>query len=241
MSDDSTSNLNFLNLLQEFGAFGEFARFARRAWSWPLSRRAGRQRAIMLIPGFLAGDVTLYPFADWLRSRGHTVFFSGILANSDCPRRAVDRLHGLLLEQSARYDEKLVLIGHSLGGVYARELARRLPQCVDQVILLAAPIREPMRHANPYVKLVGIMTRHIRETSRGCHGDLETICGVNGDEPPPGIPETIIYSKSDGVVDWNGCVESGPDVALHEVQSTHCGLPYNPDTMRIIRERIEED
>ena len=58
-------------------------------------------------------------------------------------------------------------------------------------------------------------------------------------EPPPGVPETLIYSKSDGVVDWMSCIESGPDVEAIEVQSTHCGLPYNLDAMRIIRERLE--
>lgn len=241
MVDTSSTNLNFLNLLREFGAVGELARFARRVWTWPFSQRAERQRAILLIPGFMAGDVTLYPFADWLRSRGHQVFFSGILANTDCPRRAIERLEGILLEQSARFDERLVVIGHSLGGIYARELARRQPNCVEQVILLGAPIREPLRHANPYVKMLGLLTRHIRETSRGCRGDLATICGVHSFAPPPGVAETIIYSKSDGVVNWVGCLESGPDVSAFEVHSTHCGLPYNLDTMRIIQERIEEE
>jgi serine aminopeptidase S33 family len=241
MIDTDSTNLNFLNLLREFGAVGELARFARRMWTWPLDRRAARQRAILLIPGFIVGDVTLYPFADWLRSRGHQVFFSGILANTDCPRRAIQRLEGILLEQRARYEEKLVVIGHSLGGIYARELARRHPECVDQVILLGAPINDPLRNANPYVKMLGLMTRHIREASRGCHGDVATICGVHSLAPPPGVAETIVFSKSDGVVNWVGCLESGPDVTAFEVDSTHCGLPYNLDTMRIIQERIEED
>src|SRR5579859_6168855 len=134
MSDTGTTDLNFLNLLREFGAVGEFARFARRVWTWPFSRRTQRPQAILLIPGFLAGDVTLYPFANWLRSRGHQVFFSGILANADCPRRAMDRLAGILQAQYDRHGEKLIVIGHSLGGIYARELARRMPQCVEQTI-----------------------------------------------------------------------------------------------------------
>jgi hypothetical protein len=234
-----TSNLNFFNILREFRAVGEFARFANRAWAWPFTPRAARPRHILLIPGFLAGDVTLYPFADWLRSRGHNVFFSGILANTDCPRSAIERLSGILQERSDRAGEKMVVIGHSLGGIYARELARRLPQYVDHVVLLGAPIRDPFKNSNPYVKMLAVLTRRIHESGRGCSGDLATICGVNHFDPPPGIPETIVYTKSDGVVDWMSCIEDGPDVAAFEVDSTHCGIPYNLDTMRIIGDRIE--
>ena len=234
-----TSSLNFLNILQEFRVVGEFARFANRAWSWPFTPRATHRRSILLIPGFMAGDVSLYPFADWLRSRGHSVFFSGLLANTDCPRNAIERLSGILRSRSLHAEEKIVVIGHSLGGIYARELARRMPEYVDQVVLLAAPIRDPLTNSNPYVKMLATLTRRIHESRRGCSGDLSTICGVNNFDPPPGIPETIVFTRSDGVVDWKGCIETGPDVVAFEVDSTHCGLPYNPDTMRIITERIE--
>src|SRR5215467_5824500 len=124
-----TTDLSFINLLQEFRAVGEFAKFAGHAWTWRLGGRPAKSRSILLIPGFLAGDVTLYPFANWLRSRGHQVFFSGILANAGCPRRVVDRLGTIVLERYARAGEKLIVIGHSLGGIYARELGRRLPEC----------------------------------------------------------------------------------------------------------------
>src|SRR5260370_41667823 len=121
----STSSLNFFDLIHEFKAVGEFAKFAGSAWAWRLAGRTRHPRPILLIPGFLAGDVTLYPFANWLRSQGHRVYFSGIVANVDCPRRAVDRLCRILDDLYVRYDEKVVVIGHSLGGVYARALARR--------------------------------------------------------------------------------------------------------------------
>jgi triacylglycerol lipase len=240
MREPETTDLNFINLLQEFRAVGEFAKFAGHAWTWRLgSNRAAKSRSILLIPGFLAGDATLYPFANWLRSRGHQVFFSGILANTDCPRRVVDRLANIVLERYARAGEKLVVIGHSLGGIYARELARRLPECIEQVILLGSPIKDPHKHSNPYLKMLALLTRHINEIGHDCADQLATICGVHGAEAPQ-IPETLIYSKSDGVVDWASCIEDGPEVKAFEVESTHCGLPYNLDTLRIVRRRIEE-
>jgi triacylglycerol lipase len=240
MREPETTHLNFINLLQEFRAVGEFAKFAGHAWSWRWNSRAVRSRPILLIPGFLAGDATLYPFANWLRARGHEVFFSGILANADCPRRVIDRLANIVTERYTRAGEKLVVIGHSLGGIYARELGRRLPGCIEQVILLGSPIKDPHKHSNPYIKMLALLTRRLQETGHGCNGELATICGVHVCEAPQ-IPETIIYSKSDGIVDWGSCIEDGPNVKSFEVDSTHCGLPYNLDTLRIVRARIEEN
>jgi triacylglycerol lipase len=237
---DGTGGLNFINLVQEFRAFGEFARFVRQSWTWHLSAQAERPRSILLIPGFMAGDSTLYPFADWLRSRGHQVFFSGILANADCPRRAVQRLTDLLRQLGEHSEQKLVVIGHSLGGIYARELARRLPQYVDQIILLGSPIRGPLTNSNPFVRMFAVFVRNVHESRSGCRGELADVCGVHSLDPPP-VPETLIYTKRDGVVDWLSCVESGPDVSAFEVHSTHCGLPYSLDTLRIVRERLERD
>jgi pimeloyl-ACP methyl ester carboxylesterase len=162
-----STSLNFLDLFQEFRAVGEFARFAGNAWTWRMNPRARLPRAILLIPGFMAGDATLYPFANWLRSRGHQVHFSGILANADCPKRAMARLERILQDLFDRYDEKLVVIGHSLCGIYARELARRMPECVDQAVLLGSPIRNPAAHANPLVKMLATLTMRMQETARG--------------------------------------------------------------------------
>jgi pimeloyl-ACP methyl ester carboxylesterase len=240
MSNNNGGNgPSILDLFQEFRVVREVATFAQRAWTWPVARSSERSKSILLIPGFMAGDATLYPFANWLRTRGHQVFFSGMLANTDCPRRAVDRLSGILKDLAAKTGGKIVIIGHSLGGIYARELSRRHLDLVDQVILMGAPVRDPRKHANPFVKMLATLTFNMHESGCHCPGDISTVCGINGDTPPPGIHETIIYSKSDGVVDWASCIETGPEVEAVEVHSTHIGIPYNLDTLRIIRERIE--
>lgn len=233
------NGLNLISLFQEFKVVGEFVKFANRHWLEEADQKPSHSSAILLIPGFLAGDATLYPFGNWLRSRGHRVYFSGILANSDCPRRAIDRLSRILGELHERYGSRLVVIGHSLGGVYARELARRHPEKVEQTILLGSPIHEPHRGSNPYVKMLALWTIHLHETVRGCSGDLATICGVHHEAPPQDVPETIIFSKSDGVVDWRSCVEAAPNVRVFEVDSTHIGLPYNLDTLRIVKATLE--
>ncbi len=83
---------------------------------------------VLLIPGFMAGDASLYPLAMALRGMGHRVFFAGIWVNVDCPRETIGRL-SRVLEGAFRSDHrKVVVVGHSLGGIYARELARRFPR-----------------------------------------------------------------------------------------------------------------
>jgi len=231
-----SNNLSFLNLIQEFKAIGEFATFANTAWTWRLAPRTQRPQAILLIPGFMAGDVTLYPFANWLRSQ---VFFSGILANTDCPRRAVNRLENILQAQFDRHGEKIVVIGHSLGGIYARELARRMPQCVEQTILMGSPVQGPGQHSHPFVKMLATLTMKVHEKTKGCTCQMENICGVHSDTLPPDVPESLIFSKSDGIVNWMSCVESGPNVQAFEVDSTHMGLPYNLDTLRVVHRLLE--
>jgi len=234
-----SNNLSFLNLIQEFKAISEFATFANTAWSWRLAPRTQRPQAILLIPGFMAGDVTLYPFANWLRSKGHQVFFSGLLANADCPRRALQRLEGILQTQFDRHREKIVVIGHSLGGIYARELARRMPQCIEQTILLGSPVQSPGLHSHPFVKMLASLTMRVHEGTRGCACQMDNICGVHSDTPPPDVPESLIFSKSDGIVNWISCVESGPNVQAFEVDSTHMGLPYSLDTLRVVHHLLE--
>jgi triacylglycerol lipase len=235
----SDNSLSFFSLIGELCAFGEFARFVGDGWTSPLIPRTQRSRAILLIPGFLAGDVTLYPFANWLRSRGHKVYFSGILANIDCPRQTIRRLSRILQNSFDRFGEKLFIIGHSLGGVYARELARLKPECVAQTILLGAPIQRPDQHSNPFVKMLASFGMGVHQSARGCVCEFGNICGINAASPPPDVPEAIIFSKSDSVVDWRGCVEFAPSVRSFEVNSTHIGLPYNLETLRLLHFLIE--
>ena len=55
---------------------------------------------------------------------------------------------------------------------------------------------------------------------------------------PPRVPETIIYSKTDGVVQWQNCVESGAHVEAIAVASSHCGIPFHSETLAIILDRL---
>lgn len=193
------------------------------------------RRGVLLIPGFLSGDYSLGPLAGGLEALGYRVFFSGIWYNVDCPDHTLPRLEKALLKAYTETHQRVVLIGHSLGGLYARELACRFPNLVARAILLGSPVKDPYKSPNR-VLLPVFAWWH-----RRCAGGSIGSPGAEGSEPslnPPAVPETLIYSKSDGVVHWQNCIESGPAVEAIEVSSSHCGLPYRPEVFEIIVERL---
>ena len=97
---------------------------------------------------------------------------------------------------------------------------------------MGSPIHEPHNHSNPFVKMLASLTQRITGANCNCPGYLPDVCGINQVGPPPGIRETLIYSKSDGVVDWESCIEVGPTIKALEVKSTHMGIPYSLDTLK---------
>ncbi|HKD68016.1 MAG TPA: alpha/beta hydrolase [Candidatus Binataceae bacterium] len=197
---------------------------------------------IMMIPGFMAGDASLYPLATGLRGMGHRVFFAGIWSNVDCPRQTMERLARAL--ENAFYSDgrKLVLLGHSLGGIYARELARRLPEMVERTILLASAIREPLDNSNPFVRMWFMATRRSHHEGGSCHDHLRSLCGAHRPEPASReIAQTIIYSRNDAVVDWRSCIETGPNIEAIEVRAGHNSMPFSPEVFAIVAERARRN
>ncbi|HXW83463.1 MAG TPA: alpha/beta fold hydrolase, partial [Candidatus Binataceae bacterium] len=169
------------------------------AHKWPHAE-PGKGQTVLLIPGFMAGDVTLAPLANFLRYLGHRPVTSGIWSNSSCPRELLVILVKRLEVVTARFGAPTVIIGHSLGGIYARELAHRAPQMVSRVITLGAPITRPRDHANHAIQAVANSLAALRGRAKGCLSE-NCSCGLRlADEAPRDIPSTSIYSKTDGIV-----------------------------------------
>ncbi len=206
---------------------------------WPHAE-PGRGRTVMLIPGFMAGDVTLLLLANFLRRLGHRAVFGGIWSNSKCPRATLDELASRLVEVYDRAGEPVAIVGHSLGGLYARELAHRLPAEVDRVITLGAPLRRPRDAANLAVQAVARSMAAIRGRAEGCLSEACT-CGLSiHDDFHDAVPTTVIYSRSDGVVHWESCVNlSGSEMVENiEVTCSHVGMAFSAEVYRAIAERL---
>jgi predicted alpha/beta hydrolase family esterase len=131
-------------------------------------------------------------------------------------------------EQSGR---KVSLVGWSLGGIYARELARRAPDAVRQVITLGTPFAA-MRgatHAEAVYKLLnGGKAQLTPELERRLRAT-------------PPVPTTSVYSKSDGVVNWRGCLEKQSRSSESvEVNASHLGMVTHPEVLRVVVDRLAQ-
>ncbi len=221
-------------LIRELIAFaGDTAR--RRAEREP---HRGGSKPVLLIPGFMAGDTSLYGIARRLRMAGYRVCFPGIWFNTDCPVRTICRLERVLRDASRGANAKVIIIGHSLGGIYARELARRFPMLVERAILLGSPLKDPVRNSNHLLRLGAAILGLANPRCLTALGDPCAPCGLNLPGKLPKVPETIVYSKSDGIVDWRSCLESGSNVETVEVQSSHCGLAVSAQVCDLIIDRL---
>ncbi|HEX2546689.1 MAG TPA: alpha/beta hydrolase, partial [Ramlibacter sp.] len=126
---------------------------------------------------------------------------------------------------------KVSLVGWSLGGIYAREVAKLCPDSVRQVITLATPHRAiaDANHAGSIVRMLGGSTPRLSP---------ELLARL-AQRPP--VPVTSIYSKSDGMVSWRGCLEQpAADAENIAVHASHLGMPSHPDVLRIIAERLAQ-
>ncbi len=206
-------------------------------------RGAGGQ-PVLLIPGFLAGDDSLGFMTKWLRRTGHRTRSAGIRANVDCSGKSVAKLMERTEELAERHGRRVVLVGQSRGGTFARVMAVRRPDLVSGIITLGSPLVRTF-DIHPIVKM------HVRTVgalgSIGARGMFSLSC-LSGDcceefrtELQAPFPEDVgfmsIYSKSDGVVRWRSCLD---EAAQHiEVKSSHIGMAVNPGAYRAVATALE--
>jgi len=211
---------------------------------WGYGIPHGDGSAVVLVPGFLGTDLYLTQFAVWLRRIGYKAFYSGIPLNADCPNLLIRRnLNDAIQQASESSQGKIHLIGHSLGGSLARAAAGQMPERIASVITLGAPIRGIAARASVMgaADLVRkqILERHGRNVLPDCY---TTKCTCEFFESlkrdfPKGVRQTAIYTKLDGILDWNVCRTGDPDVDI-EVSATHIGMVFSPLVYGIVARRL---
>ena len=193
----------------------------------------GERRPVLLIPGFLAGDASLGTMANWLRRAGYCTHRTGIRANLDCSEEACRRLEARLEHMAERHGERVVVVGQSRGGVFARALAARRPELVSGIVTLGSPTVS-MLSVHPLVLaqvgLVGALgTAHVpgmfrMSCLRGkCCSEFRA--ALTGPVPDD-VGYVAVYSRSDGIVQWRSCLDPEAD-ELVEVSASHCGMGVN--------------
>ena len=136
--------------------------------------RAPAEPAVLLVPGFMAGDQSLGVLAGWLRRRGSRTERAGIVLNADCAERAVGGIESRLHRFAEEAGGPVVLIGQSRGGELARVVALRNPDLVSSLVMLGSPVLDPLR-VGPVV--LGAVRYVARLGDLGVPGMFSSECG----------------------------------------------------------------
>ena len=198
----------------------------------------GDGAAVITVPGFLGSDVYLTEMNLWLRRIGYRAYRSRIGRNAECPDLLIDRLMRTVDRACESTGRKVHLVGHSLGGLLARSIASIIPERIASVTTMGSPFRGVRGH--PAVLFTSERVRkriQARAHTRPIDKPAREACFTGSCKcafaraakagVPPEIQAVAIYTKTDGIVDWEMCVTGDPDVDV-EVRGTHCGLAWNP-------------
>ena len=199
----------------------------------PWLARAPRDQphGVLVLPGFMTTDLSTRLLRRYLHGLGHTVWGWRLGRNLGPTSSILEGMPKAADLLAARTGGPVSVIGWSLGGVFARELARRRPDVIRQVITLGSPfaLRDP------------VQSRVGRAYRRQEHHHVVGNAPSPDTARPIPVPSTALYSRRDGIVHWQSCVE--PETALHqnvEVRCAHLGFGADPATFWTVADRLAQ-
>jgi pimeloyl-ACP methyl ester carboxylesterase len=232
-------------LAMEFRAFWEFGAVLP-AWPALMQAPRGDGHSVIVLPGLAASDTSTFPLRHYLEALGYEV--SGWeQGNNFGPRAGVlDAIKQKVRDtyaasgrsghvSSRQVGRKVSLVGWSLGGVYAREIAKEMPEHVRCVITLGTPFAANPRSTHAW---------RLYEMVSGRQIDREAESFEFRKAPP--MPTTSVYSKSDGIVAWQGSFQSPAPGLGHaqtenvQVLASHVGIGLNPSAWWAVADRLAQ-
>jgi pimeloyl-ACP methyl ester carboxylesterase len=191
----------------------------------------GDGHPVIVFPGLGASDITTAPLRNFLQERGYTPYPWKQGFNFGPRHGVLDRCREQLHQVSGRHRERVSLIGWSLGGIYARELAKEQPDHARCVITLGTPFAGHPRATNAWRFYEMVSGQSVHDPVL-----MEQIRST------PPCPTTSIYSKSDGVVAWQCSINPAEPLAENiEVHASHIGMGMNPLALYAIADRLAQD
>lgn len=168
---------------------GELAALRPRRYRLSAIAPAARPRPVMLLPGFMASVFSMRPMRRMFEAAGHRVSDWGLGFNLGASEERLERLRERVVTMARREGQPLVLVGWSLGGVFAREVARLCPEAVAGVITMGSPFSGSMRANNAWRAYHLVVGHDV---------DAPPIAGDFALKPP--VPTIALWSAKDGVV-----------------------------------------
>ena len=208
---------------------------------WLMQAPQGDGHPVLLLPGFMADEATLFAMKIFLRNRGYDVQTWGFGRNVGFRSQ-----HARALEQKIRHlhhasGRRVSLVGWSLGGVFALYGAHQAPECVRSVITLCSPVSVDAEGSQSPA-LVKALYRLIAHPLGPDAHVMQPRAKKLREGSSLGLPMSCLYSVSDGVVPPQEATIHG-DPGLHEnirVAGSHTGLGFNPMVLAILADRLAE-
>jgi pimeloyl-ACP methyl ester carboxylesterase len=218
-------------LMLEARAPWEYAAMLAAA-PWLARLPVGDGHPVIVFPGLGASDFTTAPLRNFLLDRGYTPYPWRQGFNFGPRHGVLDSCRALVAQVADKHREKVSMIGWSLGGIYARELAKEQPGHVRCVVTLGSPFAGHPRATNAwrFYEMV---------SGQDVHADAELVARIR---VAPTCPTTSIFSKSDGVVAWQCSLNpEAPHTENIEVHASHVGMGMNPLALYAIADRLAQD
>lgn len=198
-----------------------------------LLARRGEGEPVLVLPGFMADDASTYLLRGYLSSIGYRVRGWGLGVNRGKMLDFIEPVTEIVRDLEHRHGCKVRVVGWSRGGILAREIARDEPALIHKVVTIGSPVKGGVR-----VSSIGRFVR--RETGLTPEQINNLLRGRQA--RPITVPIRAIYSRLDGVVAWQACIDDvSPDVKHFEIRGSHVGMGANVDVFRLLPNLLRDD
>ncbi len=196
----------------------------------------GDDHPVLVLPGLAASDFSTMPLRRFLKNRGYKPYAWKQGRNLGLRDQVLETMLAHVDDIFETHGQKLSIVGWSLGGIYARELAKLRPNKVRFVITLGSPHSGNPRASN---------ASRFYEYVSGHAVDKHPLNTTLSSAPP--VPTTSIYTKTDGIVAWQNCHQRKPESHKKasqteniRIEGSHTGLGINPSALFVIADRLAQ-
>ena len=206
-------------------------------WLYPFipKHKSKKSKPILLMPPYLGNDNSTIFVRKYLKSIGFKTYKWDLGVNM-INSKSLPKLIEKLDEIYEKHQEKVSLVGWSGGGLFAKIIANRYPEKVEQLITIGSPVWGVKNMKTPIIKtLEFVRGAKLRERNLKFIKELEEI---------PKVPITCIYTKTDGLIPWKNCMEAETfrdDIKNVEVFGSHCGMGANATVLLTVANALNSN
>ena len=197
--------------------------------SWKPIKK-GNKQPILVIPGLTASPWSTGLLRSFLNSEDFIAYDWGLGRNLG-NLNDVESLEETLVKINEQHQSKVVIIGWSLGGIYARRLGQKREELTKSVITLGSPYRD-IRSPN-YASWFFNLLQKLR-------GNTSEPEWANTLHEPLSMPTIAFYSKKDGIVPWEACYDPDDETEHSniEVHTSHFGMGASEEVLHTLLNQL---